>query len=262
MNKYLRLLKKTFSMELSSELAYKINFIIKSLGLIILDLIGPIIMLLIYTISSGIPGWRFEEFILFHGTFVFVIGLSHSLFFVFPLQVIENVRNGTFDKFLLKPFNPLLYLTFSSVDIEGFAEVFVGLALVLWAIIKLNIIIFSFNMMGYILLIIMALIFLYSLMVLISSLAFLFVKSFGLFDLLFKILDVGRYPMNIYGFEMKLIFTFILPIAVISFYPASVLLGTLSFLSLVEILTPVIVFLIFSIVMWNFAIKKYTSSGG
>ena len=75
-------------------------------------------------------------------------------------------------------------------------------------------------------------------------------------------IDVGRYRMNIYGFEMKLIFTFILPIAVISFYPASVLLGTLSFLSLVEILTPVIVFLIFSIVMWNFAIKKYTSSGG
>tara|TARA_Y100000034_G_C6867391_1_gene395487 strand:- start:202 stop:990 length:789 start_codon:yes stop_codon:yes gene_type:complete len=262
MRKYLRLWKKTFALELSSDLAYKANFIIKALGLVIVDFIGPLIMLLIYTTSSGIPGWSFEEFILFHGTFVFVVGISHALLFVFPYQVIENVREGTFDKFLVKPFNPLLYLTFSSVDIEGFAEVLAGLALIIWAFIKLDIIVFSMNTLLYIFLMLVALIFLYSLFVLISSFAFLFVKSFGLFDLLFKMLDVGRYPMNVYGFEMRLIFTFILPIAVVSFYPASVLLGTLSFFSIIEILIPVAIFLVFSIFIWNLAIKKYTSAGG
>ena len=110
--------------------------------------------------------------------------------------------------------------------------------------------------------IVIAFIFMYSLMVLISSLSFLFVKSLGLFDLLFKLTDVSRYPMNIYGFEMRLIFTFILPVAVISFYPASALLGTLNILNLALISMPVTAFLIFSIIMWNLAMKKYTSSGG
>lgn len=262
MNKYLKLWVKTFALELSSDMAYKGNFIVKSLGLILADLIGPIVMLLIYANSLGIPGWGFEEFILFQGTFILVMGLSHAFLFIFPFQVIENVRHGTFDKFLVKPFNTMLYLTFSSIDIEGFAEVFVGLVLIIWAFIKLNLIILSFNTLLYLFMIVIAFIFMYSLMVLISSLSFLFVKSLGLFDLLFKLTDVSRYPMNIYGFEMRLIFTFILPVAVISFYPASALLGTLNILNLALISMPVTAFLIFSIIMWNLAMKKYTSSGG
>jgi len=260
--KYLRLWSKTFALELSSEMAYKTNFIIKSLALMLADFVGPLIIILIYSSSSGIPGWSFEEFILFHGTFIFVTGLSHAFLIILPLQVIENVREGTFDKILVKPFNPLLYLTFSSIDLEGFAEVFAGLVLIIWAFVKLNIIVFSLNTLLYLFMILTAFVLLYSLMVLISSFAFLFVKSFGLFDLLFKLLDVGRYPMSIYGFEMRFIFTFILPIAVVSFYPASALLGTLNLVSLIEILIPIIIFLVFSILMWNIAIKKYTSAGG
>src|SRR3989344_2469722 len=261
MNKYLKLWLKTFSMELSSDLAYKTNFIIRSFALIMADFIGPVIIILIYGASSGIPGWKFEEFILFQGTFILVTGLSHAFLYLIPIIVIENVRDGSFDKILTKPFNPLLYLTFSSIDIEGFAEVFTGLALIIWAFLKLNIAA-SFNLMIYIIIIFLALVFMYSLMIIISSLAFLFIKSYALFELLFKILDVGRYPMSIYGFEMKFIFTFLIPVAVVSFYPASALLGALDIIKLFEIIIPIGIFMILSIVIWNVSIKKYTSAGG
>jgi len=262
MNKYLKLWKRTFELELSSEMAYKTNFLIKSFALLIADLIGPIITMLIYSSSSGIPGWRFEEFILFQGTFILVTGISHAFILTFPVIVVENVREGTFDKILTKPFNTLLYLSFSAIDIEGFAEIFAGLALIIFAFIKLNIILFSWNALLYIMIMITALLFLYSLLVIISSLAFLFVKSFALFELLFKILDVSRYPMNIYGVEMRFIFTFILPVAIVSFYPASALLGTLNIMSLIEIFIPIILFFCLSIIIWNLALKKYTSAGG
>lgn len=176
-------------------------------------------------------------------------------------SVVENVREGTFDKILTKPFNPLLYLTFSSIDIEGLAEVLTGLILIIWAFLKLNIAV-SINLLIYIIIILIALIFMYSLMIIISSLAFIFIKSFALFELLFKLLDIGRYPMSIYGFEMRIIFTFLIPVAVVSFYPASALLGTLNTIRLFEIIIPVGIFLILSILMWNISIKKYTSAGG
>ena len=208
--KYLNLFKKTFALELSSEMAYKGNFFIKSLGLILADFIGPLVILLIYTNSSGIRGWGFEEFILFQGTFVLVTGLSHFLLLGLPFQVIENVREGTFDKILIKPFNPLIYLSFTSIDLEGLAEVLAGLSLVIWGFIKLDILIVSFNTLLYIFLILVAFIFLYAAFVLMSAMAFLFVKSFGLFDLFFKIIDVARYPLNIYEGGMRFIFTFLL----------------------------------------------------
>ena len=121
MNKYLTLLKKNFAMELSSEMAYKANFFIKCLSLIIGDLVGPLVILLIYTTTSGIPGWSLYQFILFQGILTLVFGLGHALLIVMPFTVMEEVQEGTFDKILIKPFNPLLYLTFTSTDIEGFA---------------------------------------------------------------------------------------------------------------------------------------------
>ncbi|MBU2634525.1 MAG: ABC-2 family transporter protein [Nanoarchaeota archaeon] len=259
---YLTLFKKTFALELSSEMAYKWNFFIKSLGLIFADLIGPIIILLIYTYSSGIPGWKFEEFILFQGTFILVNGLAHTLLFGLPFQVIRSVQQGTFDKVLIKPFNPLLYLSFSSIDIEGIAEVLAGLGLIIWAFVKLGIIVFSWNTLLFLFLILLAFVFLYATFVLMSSLAFLFVKSFGLFDLFFKIIDVARYPLSIYEGGMRFVFTFLIPIGIISFYPVNVLLGGLSIMTLLEILIPVLLFLGFSVFMWNRAIRKYTSAGG
>ncbi|MFH1209842.1 MAG: ABC-2 family transporter protein [archaeon] len=260
--KYLRLFNKTFALELSSEMAYKTNFLIKSLALITADLIGPLVTLLIYNNSSGIPGWSFEEFLLFQGTFVFIMGLSHFSLIMLPYRVIDNVREGTFDKVLIKPYNPLLYLSFTSVDLEGLAEVFAGLFLIVYSFIKLNLILFSFNSLFYIFLVVIGFIFLYSVFVLMSALAFLFVKSFGLFDLFFKIMDVGRYPITIYEGGMRFLFTFIIPIGIVSFYPASVLIRGLNLLTVIEIIIPISLFLIFSIWMWNRAIKKYTSAGG
>lgn len=259
---YLRLFKKIFALEISTEMAYKTNFFIKSLALITADLIGPLITLLIYSNSSGIPGWSFEEFLLFQGTFIFVMGMSHFLLLMLPYHVIENVREGTFDKILIKPYNPLLYLSFSSIDLEGLAEVSAGLFLIVYSFIKLNLVLFSFNTVLYIFLMLLGFIFLYAAFVLMSSLAFLFVKSFGLFDLFFKIMDVARYPISIYEGGMRFLFTFIIPIGIVSFYPASALISDLSFMVITKVLMLVILFLAFSICMWNHAIKKYTSAGG
>ena len=262
MRKHFNLFKRSLGMEISTDLAYKANFLIRCFALVISDFIGPLIVLLIYNSSSGIPGWKFEEFILFQGTFIFVTGIAHTFLYMIPVHVIENVREGTFDKILIKPFNPLLYLTFSSIDLEGIAEIITGTFLIAWSMIKLDISIFSVNTVYYAMFLLLALLFLYSAMIIISALAFLVVRSFGLFELLFKFMDVARYPMNIYGFEMKLIFTFLIPLAVISFYPASALLGRFSILTFIEILVPVSIFFAISLFAWNLGIKKYTSAGG
>jgi len=259
---YLRLFRKTFALELSSEMAYKTNFFIKSFSLITADLIGPLVILLIYSSSFGVPGWSFEQFLLFQGTLIFVMGLSHFLIIMFPVQVIDSVREGTFDKTLIKPYNPLLYLSFTSVDLEGLAEVLAGLFLIIYSFIKLNLILFSLSTLLYIFLILLGFIFLYAAFILMSSVAFLFIKSFGLFDLFFKVMDVARYPINIYQGVMRFLFTFMIPIGIVSFYPASVLIRGLDLLTIVKIIIPIAIFLIFSIWMWNRAIKNYTSAGG
>ena len=186
MSRYLKLFAKTSALRLSSEMAYKWNFWVKTFAVALGDLIGPILILLIYSSTSGIQGWSFAEFILFQGTLTFVIGFSHVFFTLIGVQTIDMVRHGKFDMVLVKPYNPLFYLSFTSFDWDGLAEIFVGLALLVWSFIALGVVIFSWNFVLYLFLIALALVLLYSIVVMICSLAFLLVKSWALFALFFK----------------------------------------------------------------------------
>ena len=82
--KYSHMWKVKFKLRLALEMAYRKNFIMRMISLVIFDIISPIIAIVIYNISSGIPGWEFSEFLLFIGTFTFVFGAEHFCFSMLP----------------------------------------------------------------------------------------------------------------------------------------------------------------------------------
>jgi len=260
MKRHLRLLKKVTAAELSSEMAYKWNFFIRCVGLILEDLVGPLIVLLIYTTTSGIPGWSFEEFLLLQGTLIFVLGFNHLFFILIPSGTIEKVRRGTFDSILLKPFKPLAYLTFSSIDWDGMAEMLVGLFIIIYSLLRIDFTII--NLFIYIFIIILAILFEYSAMVLIGALSFLVVRSYALFNIFFKLTDFVRYPLGIYGLPIRFVVTFLVPVAVASFYPVEALLRGTTPLGILKIVIPVVIFFTVAIALWEVAMKRYTSAGG
>ncbi|MCG2717968.1 MAG: ABC-2 family transporter protein [Nanoarchaeota archaeon] len=243
-------------------MAYKTNFAIKMLAFIIMDMIGPLVALLIYKNTAGIPGWTFEEFILFTGTLTLVFGFGHAAVIMMPARIIDDVRQGHFDKHLLRPFKSLTYFLFSSPDIDGVAEITVGLILVSWAFVKLGLTVFSWNFLIYIFLIIIGFIFQYAVMIMISALAFLFVKSWALFDVFFTLTNFARYPLTVYGGGITFFLTFMFPIAISASYPADALLNGISGFGILKIVLPVFLFLFVSVWFWNMAMKKYSSAGG
>lgn len=260
--KYMKVMLKSLAMEISSEMAYKWNFIIKLISLIFADIVAPLVVLLIYTHTSGIPGWNFEQFVLFQGTFTLVLGLNHFSQVLIPYKVMYEIREGTFDKYLIKPFKTLALLTITSWDLEGMAEVAVGIGLVSWAMLKLGMSVFSFNFLFYLFSILIAYVFLYCLMVLLASLGFLVIKSYALFDLFWKATDFARYPMDIYGPSLRLILTFIFPIAIASFYPATVLLKGVDLWMMARMIIPIVIIFTITMFAWSSAMKKYASAGG
>ena len=262
MKRHIKLFLKSWALEISSQMAYKANFVTKMFAIMLMDIIGPLIILLIYTNTAGIPGWSFAEFILFQGTMTFVFGFGHAFVIMMPGRILEDVRQGHFDKHLVKPFNTLSYFMLSSSDIDGFAEMFVGIVLISWAFVQLGINIFSLNFLMYILLIFTGILFQYAILITISAVTFLAVKSWALFDILFSLENFARYPLNIYGSGLAFFLTFLFPIAVSAFYPTEALLRGLSLLTMIKVVIPVLIVFCSSIIFWNKAMKKYSSAGG
>ena len=249
-------------LELSNELSYRFNFILKTIAVLLTSIIVPIISLLIYTISSGIPGWSLEEFLLMNGTFLFVGGLAETFFNSMTWRTITTVWRGNYDIHLIRPVRPLVSASLETFNPDGVPTIFVGAAIITAALLKLNLAFNITNFLLYFLIIGLALVFMYAINVAIIALSFVFLKTWALANAFEDIMGLGKYPLTIYGSMGMLAFTLLFPVGLAAFYPAQAILGQLSMLMIGKLALVAFAFLGFSLLVWSLWIKKYTSAGG
>ena len=73
--------------------------------------------------------------------------------------------------------------------------------------------------------------------------------------------EFGKYPIGIYGKKMLLFTTFIIPYALVQYYPLLFVLGRKDNLFLVVFPLFACLFLVPCYVLWRFGVRHYTSSG-
>jgi ABC-2 type transport system permease protein len=260
--KYFTLAAKTAQIYLNKELAYKANFIVMMLGMVVNDLVGPMLALIIYGTTVGIPGWGFEQFLLFQGTLIFVYGVGRALTGEFFWKAFEAVNRGEFDKYLLKPYNSWLLLMAMSIDWNGFFEAILGVIIIIYTMAKLQISVMTWGFAMYLLLMAAGVIFQFAIITLITAGSFIAVKNEALVILYMKLADFARYPLTVYGAGLQFALTFLFPVAISSFYPVEALLRGMTPLSLALVILPVVVIFVLSLWIWHRTISKYTSAGG
>lgn len=260
--KFWRVWRGWLALQVSAEMTYRFNFIMKMFAMITFDSFGPILAFVIYNVSSGIPGWSFAEFLLIQGTWTLTTGLTHLLFWDFAGMVIENVRDGNYDLVLVKPGNPLLLGLATGADMDGASRVVVGSAISAFALYKIGWAFVLHDFISFIMLVVAGVLFLLSLQVILGAMAFLFVKSFTLMNIFDVLTDVGKNPLSVFGPIGIVLFTYGFPIGLAAFWPASAILGRLAFPSIMGLFFTGLAFFAFSASLWTFGIKHYTSAGG
>jgi ABC-2 type transport system permease protein len=256
------LYKKSMSLEISGWMIYRFNFALFLIGLSLFNLFGPLLMYLIYSNNLSFPGWTFGQVLFMMGTFSLVTGLDHFWFESIAWKSSELIMSGRFDAYLIRPIKPLKYLCLSNPDIDALAEVVTGLAIILYSIYTFNIQITAISFLMYIIIIFAAILFLGSLNIFTASLNFIFVKAHSIMDFFYEIKLFGRYPLNIFGNIGYFIFTFIIPVGMIAFYPSQAILGRANWNIVFSSIITAVIFFGASLLAWNAAIKKYTSAGG
>ena len=87
-------------------------------------------------------------------------------------------------------------------------------------------------------------------------------NSFYVLDLAFGMKDYAKYPITIFSTVFKFIFTFVVPIAFIAYYPSLVILRP-DEIPLLSWLSPLvgIVFFYLSYRFWMYGAMKYSGTG-
>lgn len=242
-------------------MAYRMNFFLHIFGNFVGQALGPFFTIVVYAATAGLPGWTFWQFILFQGTAIFIWSSGEAFIFRAVGITISVIHNGNFDSFLITPFRPLVHIFSRSIDLDELIGVMFGMFLVVLASVKLQQ--FSvINTILFIILIMLALMFLASVVILMLSLSFKFVKAFGMWSIFEVVEQLASFPLTIYGAAGMFTFSFIIPIGLASFYPAQALLGRLDLVMLLKLAISAFAFLGVALLIWRAAIKSYTSAGG
>jgi ABC-2 type transport system permease protein len=101
---------------------------------------------------------------------------------------------------------------------------------------------------------------LYSLWIVVVAAAFWVVRLDNLSYLFDAIFDFSRWPVTVFKGAFRVVFTFVIPLAVMTTYPAQALLGTLGLQTALLSMAGSLAFALGARWIWKRAIVRYTSA--
>jgi ABC-2 type transport system permease protein len=217
-------------------------------------------LFVVYRERSDIAGWSFGEALLVVGWFTLLQGVLEGAITPSLNGVVDHIRKGTLDFVLLKPADAQFLVSTTRFLPWRAINMLTGVAIFIYA----------FHLLGRgpsipgvfaaLVLLGTSTLLLYSLWILTVSAAFFVVRVDNLTYFFQSIFDAARWPASVFKGALSFVFTFIIPLALMTTFPAEAMLGRLPLQSLVAAVGGAILFAFLARRVWLLSIGHYTSA--
>lgn len=261
LNKYLVLYKCLFVQDLKSKMSYPVDFLVAMFAMLCTNLLGFLSFWVIFDNFSSIGGFSYYEITFIYGFYLTAI-TPGQIFFSNNWNLATKVYTGDFLIYCIKPINTFFYFYSESRDYNAAIQGLVGLLTVFMSWNKLG---YVWNIRKILLLIIgmtsASLVFI-AIMNLVASIAFFAINGDFLLEIINKVKECAKYPLSIYNKIFTIVFSVIIPLGYLSFYP-SVLVLRDNWNQFFLIISPFVGFVMFviSYKIWLFMAGRYVGTG-
>lgn len=262
MIRYLKLYKKFVSQYIKFMMQSKVNFFIGFFCFLTTQATGLVFLYLVFQQIPTLKGWTYYEILFIYGFAQLPRGIDHLFTDYIWLLGMRVIVRGDFDRYLLRPINPLFHLISERFQPDALGEIAVGIIITAVATIKLDLKITFLNLTLFTVFIIAGAIIYTSIKLFFASLAFWIKNSMPIMNLVYALSDFTKYPNQIYSKSVQAIISIIIPFAFTASIPASYFTGqtSLVFALLGTVGISAISFTI-AYSTWLYGIKIYESAG-
>jgi len=258
---YLRIYFLIEAQYIKSKMQYRDDFLISSVGMFFSSLTTIAIFWVLLNTIPDLAGWSFDQLVFIYAFYMLAISPMQILFDHF-WQLRYHIIEGTFLKYYFRPLNMMFYYTSEMFDIKGIVQLLLGIAIFVYASINLNVVWTVPRLLLLLVSLISAALVTISIMVIASSAAFWIYNSYPVMDLAWRLREYSAYPMTIFDGFFRILFTYIVPIGFIAFYPSQFFLETGSVSYLVYI-SPLVGMGFFALAyrVWTKGVNSYSGTG-
>lgn len=227
---YRRVFGTFFRNALVREASFRSNFIITLVTRGFWFVVQILLFDLIFRQVQQINDWTRPQYFGFMATGMLVNAIVEMLFMPNCARFSELIRTGDLDFALLKPIDTQFLVSLEKLELAMISQVLFALGLLVYSVLQAGAPVQPLAVVLYLLLIVSAVTFFYSLMIGLAATSIFFGRNQGLLDFWFYVTIFARYPSSIYsgsptGEVLRFVFSYVLPILLVVTVPARVLLG-------------------------------------
>lgn len=260
--RYLYIYGIFFKQYMKTQMQSKLDFFIGFFAFFLNQVLGIVFLYLIFEQIPNLNGWSYYQLIFIYGFAQIPRGIDH--FFTNALWVFtrKTVKEGLYDRYLLRPINPLYQIIVEQCCPDGLGEVIVGLILVIYASIQMNLTISFIWIAAFVISVVFGALIFTSVKIFFASNTFFIMDAYSILFMAHNLSDYVKYPLEIYDKGVRYLLTYIIPFGFTAFIPASALLGEgrLATTILGEVIISMIAFYLVC-KYFTFASNHYQSAG-
>ena len=260
MGRYLRLLALELRVSFAMSMQYRWNFLVDGIVTVLSTAIGLIPLVIAFRGRPPVAGWTFESALVVVGWFTLLKGVLDGAVNPSLITVVEHIRTGTLDFVLMKPADAQFLVSTAKFEPWKVVDVAAALGIFGWAFAQMGRAPHASHVALALLLLVCAAAALYSVWILVIAAAFWVVRLDNLVYLFDAIFDFSRWPVSVFKGALRFVFTFVIPLGLMTTYPAQALLGVLDGWTAVASVLGAAAFAALARVVWTRALGRYTSA--
>ena len=252
---------KYLSIHLKSQLQYRASFFMMLFGQFILS--GTVFLGLwfLFLRFPSVEGFRLEEVLLAFAPMLLSFSLAELLgrgFDLFP----RMIANGEFDRALVRPRSLVFQVLAGKMELNRLGRLLQAVPVLIYAILRSGISWAGDKVLTLVLMIACGAIVFFCLFVIYAAISFFTLEGLEVMNILTDGgREFGRFPFSIYGEDVLRFLTFVVPLALVQYYPLMYLLGRTQRLG--WMLAPLwsLLFVLPTYGLWRLGLKHYKSTG-
>ncbi|HXX32650.1 MAG TPA: ABC-2 family transporter protein [Myxococcaceae bacterium] len=258
--RYLRLFRVQVRSSVLLGMQYRADFLIDGAVSFFWTTTALVPLFVVFHDRPAVAGWSFAEALVVVGWFTLLEAILEGAISPSLTAVVEHIRKGTLDFVLLKPADAQFLV--STARFEPWRSTNLLTALAIWgvAFVRMGKWPSLLGLCAAVVLLASATLLLYSLWILTVSAAFYVVKVDNLTNLFNSVFDAARWPVQVFRGVLRWIFTLVVPLALMTTYPAEAMLGRLSPLALTGSVVGACAFAWVSRRVWLGSLARYASA--
>ncbi len=254
---YLALLKNS----VTREMIFKSNFLLW----IVVELLWFALQLsfigVLYLHTERIGSWEKWQVVMLIGGSHFIQQIFQAFFLINCTNLSELIRTGKLDFLLLLPVNTRFVISLRQVDLGAFVNATFAVAVMGYAAHQLRLVPSLAQVLGFLILCLAGVVIHYSLMFLLASISFWTVRAQGIVWGYYNLFNIARMPDEAFRGLFKAVFTFAIPMLLVSNVPVRLLVKPMT--------SPRWMFLLFGMTIicfclsewgWRASLRRYTSA--